>query len=80
MNGKASSRVPSRRDSQRGTKGREGERGLPRDGLLPLSVPFLVVGRVVVDRELGVGGIAAHGAVGHGGGDGDGVWGWGKDR
>lgn len=80
MKGKASSRVPSRRDSRRGNERAGGREGLPRDGLLPLSVPFLVVGGVVVDRELGVGGIAAHGAVGHGGGDGDGVWGWGKDR
>ncbi len=45
-----------------------GERGyVPRNSLLPLSVPALVVSRVVADCELGVGGVAAYGAVGHGG-------------
>lgn len=47
---------------------------LPRNSLLPLFVPLFVVSGVVMDRELGVGGIAAHSAIGHGGWVGDGFW------
>ncbi len=55
-----------------GHKGRRGRESgyVPRNSLLPLSVPPLVVSGIVADCELRVGGVAAYGAVGHGG------WGW----
>ena len=45
---------------------------VPRNSLLSLSFPLLVVSSVVMDRELGVGGVAADGAIGHREWDGNG--------
>lgn len=59
--------LTTRFDLERGIGYRmhNGSENLPRDSLLPFSIPLLVVGRVVLDWELCVGAITAYSTVGH---------------